>query len=297
MHQIGPIVVICFMVLEATERECVVAEEWLLLADEQETDYRRVGRGRARSNSIDICEFVEKKESSECTMTPEKALYERTKDILNHIQKFPSSKQPNSAHSRANQLKKSSELEFLSSKEYHEFCSERRPTFRVVFFSEPDIDLKELLNGLATQSLLDSSLESSALNYYLLVANDKSLSFNLILSSLQDSCCEAVRKVIVETAKLVVLVVNLQNASCPSQLEVMAAHYSQKALCVIGVTSEGHKKVSEAALRSRVNGMVAFTYFEVNLKNKKKLKRVANSLSQLVIQSQFNTEDISVANC
>ena len=31
-------------------------------------DYRRVGRGRARSNSIDICEFVEKKESSECTM-------------------------------------------------------------------------------------------------------------------------------------------------------------------------------------------------------------------------------------
>ncbi|KAK8828480.1 hypothetical protein WA556_004893 [Blastocystis sp. ATCC 50177/Nand II] len=285
------------MVLEATERECVVAEEWLRLADEQETDYRRVGRGRARSNSIDICEFVEKKESSECTMTPEKALYERTKDILNHIQKFPSSKQPNSAHSRANQLKKSSELEFLSSKEYHEFCSERRPTFRVVFFSEPDIDLKELLNGLATQSLLDSSLESSALNYYLLVANDKSLSFNLILSSLQDSCCEAVRKVIVETAKLVVLVVNLQNASCPSQLEVMATHYSQKALCVIGVTSEGHKKVSEAALRSRVNGMVAFTYFEVNLKNKKKLKRVANSLSQLVIQSQFNTEDISVANC
>lgn len=37
------------------------------------------------------------------------------------------------------------------------------------------------------------------------------------------------------------------------ELEVMAAHYSQKALCVIGVTSEGHKKVSEAALRSRVN--------------------------------------------
>ena len=91
------------------------------------------------------------------------------------------------------------------------------------------------------------------------------------------------------------------------ELEVMATHYSQKALCVIGVTSEGHKKVSEAALRSRVNGMVAFTYFEVNLKNKKKLKRVANSLSQLVIQSQLwvcwervthsNTEDISVANC
>lgn len=91
------------------------------------------------------------------------------------------------------------------------------------------------------------------------------------------------------------------------ELEVMATHYSQKALCVIGVTSEGHKKVSEATLRSRVNGMVAFTYFEVNLKNKKKLKRVANSLSQLVIQSQLwvcwervmhsNTEDISVANC
>ena len=49
------------------------------------------------------------------------------------------------------------------------------------------------------------------------------------------------------------------------ELEVMATHYSQKALCVIGVTSEGHKKVSEAALRSRVNGMVAFTSLETQV--------------------------------
>lgn len=31
-------------------------------------DYRRVGRGRARSNSIDISEYVEQKEPSECPM-------------------------------------------------------------------------------------------------------------------------------------------------------------------------------------------------------------------------------------
>ena len=87
----------------------------------------------------------------------------------------------------------------------------------------------------------------------------------------------------------------------------MVTHYSQKELCVIGVMAEGYKKVNEATLRSRVNGLNSFTYFEVSLKNKKKLKRVANSLSQLVIQSQLwmcgdgmihsNTDELNVANC
>ena len=52
----------------------------------------------------------------------------------------------------------------------------------------------------------------------------------------------------------------------------MIANYREKRVCVIGVVS---------------NGLNDFTYFEVNLNNKKKLKRVASGLSRLVIRSEL----------
>ena len=67
----------------------------------------------------------------------------------------------------------------------------------------------------------------------------------------------------------------------------MIANYREKRVCMIGVVSEGKSKVTESSLRAKVNGLNDFTYFEVNLNNKKKLKRVASGLSRLVIRSEL----------
>ena len=67
----------------------------------------------------------------------------------------------------------------------------------------------------------------------------------------------------------------------------MIANYREKRVCVIGVVSEGKSKVTESSLQAKVNGLNDFTYFEVNLNNKKKLKRVASGLSRLVIRSEL----------
>ena len=67
----------------------------------------------------------------------------------------------------------------------------------------------------------------------------------------------------------------------------MIATYPEKEVCVIGVVSEGKSKMTESSLRAKVNRLNNFTYFEVNLNNKKKLRRVASGLSHLVIRSQL----------
>ena len=49
----------------------------------------------------------------------------------------------------------------------------------------------------------------------------------------------------------------------------MISNYRETRVCVIGIVSEGKSKVTESSLRAKVNELNDFTYFEVNLNNKK----------------------------
>lgn len=60
--------------------------------------------------------------------------------------------------------------------------------------------------------------------------------------------------------------------------------YENKPASIIGV--RGKNSITEATLRSRLSKNTQFSYFEASFKSKKRMTRIVESITQLVIQSQ-----------
>lgn len=60
--------------------------------------------------------------------------------------------------------------------------------------------------------------------------------------------------------------------------------YNSKPASIIGV--KGKNSITEATLRSRLSKNAQFSYFDASFKNKKRMTRIVESITQLVIQSQ-----------
>ena len=60
-----------------------------------------------------------------------------------------------------------------------------------------------------------------------------------------------------------------------------------KKVCVIGIRHKCDRPLSESVIRSQLKTNISFMYYEACVDNKKVMKRVQDSISHSVIQSQL----------
>lgn len=103
----------------------------------------------------------------------EEALYSRTKEILSHIVRLPILPECQKNYSRNeisivrksrwSEEQKGDEVSYLKSEEYQQFCSERRPTFRITFIGAEGIVLCVILNSDTRRSELLQAISHQCL--------------------------------------------------------------------------------------------------------------------------------------
>ena len=159
---------------------------------------------------------------------------------------------------------------------------------QVTFLSFSEISITNLLSYFNARRVSNSCSGVTFIDYYLMMANENSLSFTIILCVIHNNCSNHIKSSILKSSHLNVLLMDMVENEKIQEVNTFLLQNLSTPATIIGVGQNSKNSLSESSLRKLLSVNSQYSFFEAFFKSKKKMKWIVDSIVHCVIHSQYN---------